>query len=89
MTTTTTYKCEICGSEYNNQEACEKCEKSHKTKYENANRDKFSRMSPYPSAIVVKFDDDPDDTYVAYSFRNAYTYKERNTEENTEENADE
>jgi hypothetical protein len=84
MNITTVYKCEICGAEYNTQEACEKCEKMHKTEYKNANLDKFSRMKSYPDSITVQFKDDPDDQFVVYSYRNRYSYKNHKEDNNND-----
>ena len=85
MDVRTIYKCEICGTEYYTQEGCEKCEQKHKTKYKNADLDKFSRMKTYPDSITVQFETDPEDRYVTYSYRNSYTYKNHKDESENNE----
>ena len=82
MKTTTVYKCDVCGTEYATEENCKKCEDKHKVGYKNAELDKYSRMRAYPDSVTVQFEDDPDDVFVVYSFRNAYTYK-NHKDENT------
>ena len=80
----TIYKCTCCGTEYYDEKSCQKCEKSHKIGYKNAERDKYARMRSYPDEIVVQFDQDPDDRYVVYSYSRNYSYKPQKADTNTE-----
>lgn len=82
MKTTTVYKCDICGTEYDKEENCKKCEEKHKIGYRNVELDKYSRMKSYPDSITVQFEDDPEDVFAVYSFRNSYKYQNhKDTEE--------
>lgn len=54
------YICDICNTEYNNIEQCEKCEKSHKKPIEITKSSYLSitqNQKGYPNKIYVSFDD--------------------------------
>ena len=66
MKTVNLYKCEICGTEYNEKAKCLKCEKNHKRKgeivkmrYQSVNFDETG----YPDKITVKFEDGVEKIY--------------------------
>lgn len=75
----TVYKCEICNQIYEDREACERCEKSHKVSQETtSSEDKTKHGSPYPDKLQIKWEDGVVVDYVLKKLEPAEGHPEKN-----------
>lgn len=60
-----TYKCNVCGVEYRDFDAAEKCEKTHKipVKVDKAKYEKGDTKKEYPESVLIHFTDDTSARY--------------------------